>query len=89
MAASYAPLVLPTKLHPMPQYYQTKIPQFDATGAINSKQHIDKMNDLFDLQEVEESDINMRLFAQSLGGEVRKRFKNLAVASIDDFAAFH
>ena len=31
----------------------------------------------------------MRLFAQSLTGEVKKWFKNLAAGSIADLAAFH
>jgi len=75
MATCYAPLVLPGKLNPMPQDYQTKIPQFDATGAITTQQHVDEMNNFFDLQEVGESDVKMRLFAQILGGEVRKWFK--------------
>jgi hypothetical protein len=45
MAARYAPLVLVAPLHNMPQDYQTRIPQFDGTGALNAQQHVDKMND--------------------------------------------
>ena len=29
------------------------------------------MNDVFDLQELDEIDVKMRLFAQSLGGDVK------------------
>lgn len=47
------------------------------------------MNDFFDFQEVEESDVNMRLFSQCLGGVVRKWFKNLTAGSIDDLSSFH
>jgi hypothetical protein len=47
------------------------------------------MNDYFDLQEVDEVDIQMRLFAQSLTGEVKKWFKALPAASIPDLVAFH
>ena len=36
------------------------------------------MNDAFDYMEIEEETIKMRIFAQSLGGEVKKWFKNLA-----------
>jgi hypothetical protein len=54
MAARYAPLVLATPLHAMPQDYQTRLPQFDGTGPLNAQQHVDKMNDYFDLQEVDE-----------------------------------
>ena len=47
------------------------------------------MNDSFDLQEVDEADVNMRLFAQSLMGEVKKWFKTLRAATITDIASFH
>jgi hypothetical protein len=49
MEAIYAPLVLATPLHAMPQDYQTRLPQFDGTGPLNAQQHVDKMNDYFDL----------------------------------------
>jgi hypothetical protein len=41
------------------------------------------------LQEVDEADVQMRLFAQSLTGEVKKWFKALRAASIDDIVACH
>jgi hypothetical protein len=75
MAARYAPLVLVSPLHPMCHYYQTRLPQFDDTGPLNSQQHVDKMNDYFDLQEVDEADVQMIIFAQSLIGDVKKLFK--------------
>jgi hypothetical protein len=72
----------------MPQDYQTRLPQFDATGTLNAQQHVDKMNDYLDLQEVDEVDVQMRLFAQSLTGDVKKWFKALPAASIPDLVAF-
>jgi hypothetical protein len=54
MAARYAPLVLAAPLHAMPQDYQTRLPQFDATGPLSAQQHVDKMNDYYDLHEVDE-----------------------------------
>jgi hypothetical protein len=75
MAAKYAPLVLAAPLHAMPQDYQTTLPQFDGIGPLNTQQHIDKMNDYFDLHEVDEADIQMRLFAQSLTGDVKNGIK--------------
>jgi hypothetical protein len=89
MAARYAPLVLVSPLHDMPQDYQTRLPQFDSTGPLNAQQHVDKMNDYFDLQEVDEADVQMRLFAQSLTGEVKKWFKTLRAATITDIVGFH
>jgi hypothetical protein len=53
----YVPLVLDTPLHNMPQDYQTRIPQFDGTRAFNAQQHVDKMNDFFDLQEFDEANV--------------------------------
>jgi hypothetical protein len=49
MVARYATLVLATPLHDMPQDYQTRLPQFDGIEPLNAQQHIDKMNDYFDL----------------------------------------
>jgi hypothetical protein len=75
MAARYAPLVLVAPLHAMPQYYQTRLPQYDSCGSINAQQHVDKMNDYFDIQEVDEADVQMRLFAQSLIGTLKSGLK--------------
>jgi hypothetical protein len=72
----------------MPQDYQTRLPQFDGTGPLSAQQHVDKMNDYFDLQEVDEADVQMRLFAQSLTGDVKKWYKGLRVASMLDLTAF-
>jgi hypothetical protein len=88
MAARYAPLVLAAPLHAMPQDYQTRLPQFDGTGPLSAQQHVDKMNDYFDLQEVDEADVQMRLFAQSLMGDVKKWYKGLRAASVLDLTAF-
>jgi hypothetical protein len=88
MAARYAPLVLAAPLHAMPQDYQTRLPQFDGTGPLSTQQHVDKMNDYFDLQEVDEADVQMRLFAQSLTGDVKKWYKGLRAASVLDLTAF-
>jgi hypothetical protein len=88
MAARYAPLVLAAPLHSMPQDYQMRFPQFDGTGPLSAQQHVDKMNDYFDLQEVDEDDVQMRFFAQSLTGDVKKWYKGLRAASVLDLTAF-
>jgi hypothetical protein len=46
------------------------------------------MNDYFDLQEVNENDVQMRLFVQSLTGDVKKWYKGLHVASVLDLTMF-
>jgi hypothetical protein len=81
--------VLAAPLHAMPQDYQTRLPQYGSTSSINVQQHVDKMNDYFYLQEVDEADVQMRLFAQSLTGDVKKWFKALHFTSITDLFTFH
>ena len=47
------------------------------------------MNDYFDRREIDDETVKLRIFAQSLGGEVRKWFKGLTPNSINDLPAFH
>ena len=89
MAAWYAPLVLPAPLVNLPQDYQSKIPLYDARNATTASQHVDKMNDYFDINEIDDGSVKLRLFAHSFGGEVRKWFKSLAPHSINDLQGFH
>jgi hypothetical protein len=84
----YAPLVLAAPLHAMPQDYQTRLPQFDGIVPLNTQQHVDKMNDYFDLQEVDEDDVQMRLFAQSLTSDIKKWYKGLHATSVLDLTTF-
>ena len=62
MVAIYAPLVLLAKLHNMPQYNQRKIPQFYGTTHYIAQQHVNKMTDYFELHELDDADVQMRLF---------------------------
>lgn len=89
MVAEYALLVLPQNLNDMPTDYQIKIPLFDATQSITAQQHVDKMNEFFDLRDVEAENVTMRLFVQSFGGEVRKWFRALPATSIHTFLELH
>lgn len=49
---------------------------------------MDKLNDFIDLEEVEHEDVKLRIFAQSLSGEVKKWFKALLAGSISNFQQF-
>lgn len=89
MEGRYATLVLPGHLNAMPKDYPSKIVTSDNICAYTSEQHIDRMNDVFDLKEVDEVDVKMRLFAQSLGGDVKNWFRGLPTGIIANFAAFH
>ena len=44
------------------------IPLYDASGTTTASQHVDKMNDYFDRDEIDDETVKLRLFAQSLGG---------------------
>lgn len=72
MENMYAPLVLPAPLGVMPANYQSKIIQFDGIGHYTTQHHVNKMTDYFELHEIDIGDVQMRLFAQTLVGDVRK-----------------
>jgi hypothetical protein len=88
MATRFAPLSLPAQIHDFPQNYNQTIKLYDVEGKTSAQKHFDWLNDFFDLEEVDHEDANMRLFVQSLSGEVKKWFKALQAASILNFAAF-
>ena len=71
----------------MPADYQSKIPLFDGSPqSVTAQQHIDRMADFFDLHEIDEENVTMRLFVQTFGGEVRKWFRALQPRSIATLA---
>ena len=77
MANRYAPLALLGVLNPMPDNYNQRIKQFGVEGDFTAKQRVDWFQDFVDLEEVDEEDVKMRLFAQSPKGEVNKWFRAL------------
>ena len=89
MAAWYAPLVLPQPLVPLPNDYQSKIPHFTAKDSTTAQHHVDRMEDSFDYMEIDDDTVKMRIFAQSLGGDVKKWFKSLPSGSIQDLPALY
>lgn len=64
MVSTFIPLVLPAKLHDLPQGYSQRIITYGEEGDIPTQQHLDRFNDLCDLEEVDYEDANMRPFAQ-------------------------
>ena len=83
MANRYAPLVLLAPLGAMPVDYQSKIFQFDGIGHYSTQHHVNKMSYYIELHEIDIVDVQMRLFAQNLAGNVRKWFISLPNNSID------
>ena len=73
----------------MPQDYQRKIFQFDGSSHHTAQQHVNKMTDYFELHEIDEADVQMRIFSQTLVGDVKKWFKGFPTGSIADLATFH
>ena len=47
------------------------------------------MEDSFDYMEIDDDTVKMRIFAQSLGGDVKKWFKSLPPGSIQDLPALY
>jgi hypothetical protein len=88
MVARFPPLVLPAQLHDLPREYNIRIKLYDAEGSVSAQNHLDWFNDFIDLEEVDFADAKMRLFAQSLAGEVRKWFISLPTTNIEYFEAF-
>ena len=57
-------------------------------GNVSAKYHVGKFDDFIDLEEVDDGDVKMRLFAQSLSGEAKKWYKDLQPRSIPNFFGF-
>ena len=66
----------------MPQDYQTKITYFDGTSACTTLQHTKKMQDYFESYEIDDDSVRMKIFVQSLTGDVRTWFRALQANSI-------
>ena len=88
MDARFAPLVLPTHLHDLPQDYAQRIESFGNEGDVTTQQHLDKFTDFTDLEEVDHEDAITRLFAQSFTSEVKKWFRSLNARSIHNSNQF-
>jgi hypothetical protein len=85
IAARYAPLVLPVVLHALPTTdYMKYLPRYNGEGEITVEEHLVAFYSFADNFNIDYSDVWMRLFVQSLDGEVRKWFRSLPPASIAD-----
>lgn len=73
----------------MPQDYQRKITYFDGIGTNTAQQHTKKIMDYFENYEVDDDDVRMKVFDQSLTGDVRTWFRSLPANSINDSEALY
>ena len=55
----------------MPQDYQRKITYFDGTSTYTAQHHTKKMTDYFENYEIDDDDVKMKIFVQSLTRDVR------------------
>ena len=78
----YTPIKLKRALNGMPQYYLKILTRFTVEDDISSQKHIEVLCAFVGNLNVENLDIVMRLFVQSLDGELRKWFNILPNDSI-------
>ena len=88
MATIFAPLILPAQLHDLPLGYSQRIGTYGVEGDVLAQQHVIRFNDFCDLEEVDHEDAKIRLFSQSLTGEVKEWIKGLCARSIHNFQEF-
>jgi hypothetical protein len=83
VATRYAPLILPHPVNPLPAGdYLKYMPKFTGEGDITIEEHLAAFYSYADNLNIENEDVWMRVFVQSLDGEVRKWFRGLALGSI-------
>jgi hypothetical protein len=83
VAARYAPLILPQPTNPFPvRDYLKYMPKFTGEGDITMEEHLATFYSYANNLNIGNEDVWMRVFVQSLDGEVRKWFRGLALGSI-------
>jgi hypothetical protein len=88
LLARYAPLVFPVGLHALPATdYMKYLPRYNGEGDVTAEEHLVAFYNFADNFNIDYADVWMRLFVQSLDGEVRKWFQGLPPASIADIDA--
>ena len=88
MAARFSPLTLPVVLIVLPQNYAQRIVLYDGEEIFFAQQHMNKLSDFIDLEEVVDDDANMRLLAQFFFEEVKKWFRGLQEGSLHNYNVF-
>ena len=80
----YAPLVLPLSMNALPpRDYLKYMPKFNGEGEVTNEEHLANFYGYADILNIEHEDVWMRVFVQSLEGDVRKWFRSLTAGSIN------
>jgi ribonuclease HI len=88
VTARYSPLILPQPLNPLPAGdYLKYMPKFSGEGDVTAEEHLAAFYSYADNLNIENEDVWMRVFVQSLNGEVRKWFRGLDPGSIAEIEA--
>jgi hypothetical protein len=83
VAARYTPLILHNPTNPFPAGdYLKYMPKFTREGDITAEEHLASFYSCADNLNIGDEDVWMRVFVQSLDGEVRKWFRGLTPRSI-------
>jgi hypothetical protein len=83
VVARYAPLVLPQPMNPLlVGDYLKYMPKFTGEEDITAEEHLISFYSYEDNLNIENEDVWMRVFVQSLDGDVRKWFRGLTPRSI-------
>jgi hypothetical protein len=82
--ARHAPLVLPQSMNYLPVGdYLKYMPKFTGEEDITTEEHLVSFYSYADNLNIENEDVCIRVFVQSLDGEARKWFRGLNPGSID------
>ena len=85
----YKPLILPPIFQALPTNLANKLPRFDGESSkVTIEEHIQNLENLLHLYEIEEDDVRIRMFALSLQGKIKIWFKEFLAASIINFHQF-
>jgi hypothetical protein len=87
VAARHGPLALPGIIKYMPDNYLKLMPKYNAEKKGTAEEHLDAFQNFTDNLNVEHEDVYMRIFVQTLDGDVRKWFINLGNATLDSWEA--
>jgi hypothetical protein len=83
VVARYAPLILPQPMNALPVGdYLKYMPKFTGEEDITAEEHLATFYSYADNLNIENEDVWMRVFVQSLDGEARKWFRGLTPGSI-------